>query len=199
MSTQVNGKITAGGAPESELVARARAGDRTAFAALYIAHRDTVYSFLYNRTRDRNLAEDLTQDVFVRALRRLETFSAPRSAGFAGWLSVIARNIHLDHVKLARTRLEVPVGEMADSDECDRSAEASALRELDVAEVAETVTAAMRDLTPYQRQCVELRFLEGLTVPETAARLDKGIGAVKTLQFRAMGIMRQTLTQGVAA
>ncbi|MDX3831339.1 RNA polymerase sigma factor [Streptomyces europaeiscabiei] len=199
MSTQVNGMIMAGGALESELVARARAGDRTAFAALYTAHRDTVYAFLYNRTRDRNLAEDLTQDVFVRALRRLETFTAPRSAGFAGWLSVIARNIHLDHVKLARTRLEVPVAEMADSDERDRSAEAYALRELDIAEAVETVTAAMRNLTPYQRQCLELRFLEGLTGPETAARLGKDIGAVKTLQFRAMSIMRQTLTAGVAA
>ncbi|MFM9675824.1 RNA polymerase sigma factor [Streptomyces brasiliscabiei] len=199
MSTQVNGKIMAGGALESELVARARAGDRTAFAALYTAHRDTVYAFLYNRTRDRNLAEDLTQDVFVRALRRMETFTVSRSAGFAGWLFVIARNIHLDYVKLARTRLEVPVAEMADSDDVDRSAEVYALRELDIAEVAETVTAAMRDLTPYQRRCVELRFLEELTVPETAARLDKGIGATKTLQFRAMGIMRQTLTQGAAA
>lgn len=199
MSTQVNGMIMAGGAPEPELVARARAGDRTAFAALYTAHRDTVYRYLYNRTRDRNLAEDLTQDVFVRALSRLETFSAPRSAGFAGWLSTIARNIHLDHVKLSRTRLEVPVAEVADSDDVDRSAEVHALRELDIAEAAETITAAMRDLTPYQRQCVELRFLEGLTVPETAARLDKGIGAVKTLQFRAMGIMRRTLTAGVAA
>ncbi|MFI2033677.1 RNA polymerase sigma factor [Streptomyces bottropensis] len=199
MSTQVNGKITAGGAQESELVARACAGDRTAFAALYTEHRGTVYAFLYNRTRDRLLAEDLTQDVFMRALRRLETFTAPRSAGFVGWLFVIARNIHLDYMKLARTRMEVPVGELADSDERDRSAEAYALRGLDIAEAAETITAAMRNLTPYQRQCVELRFLEGLTVPETAARLDKGIAAVKTLQFRAMGIMRQALTEGVAA
>ena len=200
MSTQVNGMIMAGGTPEPELIVRARAGDRTAFAALYTAHRDTVYRYLYNRTRDRNLAEDLTQDVFVRALSRLETFSAPRSSGFAGWLSTIARNIHLDYVKLARVRLESLVDDVEEATcDHDRSAELSAMRELDIAEATHTVAAAMRDLTPYQRQCVELRFLEGLTVPETAARLDKGIGAVKTLQFRAMGIMRRTLTAGVAA
>ncbi|MEU0199176.1 MULTISPECIES: RNA polymerase sigma factor [unclassified Streptomyces] len=198
MPHKVNGKVRAGGA---ELVAQACAGDRTAFAALYAKHYDDVFGFLYNRTRgDRQLAEDLTQDVFLRALRRLETFNSPRSSGFAGWLIVIARNIHLDHVKSAPVRLEVTVGEMADGDRRDRSAEASALRELEVAEAAESVEAALAVLNPYQRECVRLRFLEGLSVPETAARLGKGIGATKTVQFRALQQMRNTLTaEAVAA
>lgn len=191
MPHKVNGKVRAGGA---ELVAQACAGDRTAFAALYVRHYDDVFGFLCNRTRgDRQLAEDLTQDVFLRALRRLETFNSPRSSGFAGWLMVIARNIYLDHVKLARTRLETPVSEMVDGDQRDRSAEASALRELDIAEAAETVTAALAALTPYQRECVRMRFLEDLSVPETAARLGKGIGATKTVQFRALQQMRGAL------
>ena len=198
MPHKVNGKVRAGGA---ELIAQACAGDRAAFAALYAQHYDDVFGFLYNRTRgDRPLAEDLTQDVFLRALRRLETFNSPRSSGFAGWLMVIARNIYLDHVKLARTRLEVTVGEMVDGDERDRSAEASALRELDIADAAETVEAALAALTPYQRECVRLRFLEDMSVPETAARLGKGIGATKTVQFRALQQMRSNLTaQAVAA
>ncbi|MFF5984368.1 RNA polymerase sigma factor [Streptomyces olindensis] len=198
MSHKINGKVRAGGA---ELVAQACAGDRSAFAALYLQHYDDVFGFLYNRTRgDRHLAEDLTQEVFLRALRRLETFNAPRSSGFTGWLMVIARNIHLDHVKSARARLEVTVGEMADGDNRDRSAELSALRELDIAEASESVAAALSVLTPYQRECIELRFLEGLSVPETAARLGKGIGATKTVQFRALQQMRSTLTaEAVAA
>ncbi|MFI9824468.1 RNA polymerase sigma factor [Streptomyces sp. NPDC052013] len=200
MNSQVNGKISPPGGPGTELVARAVAGDRDAFAALYNEHRSEVFAYLFKRTRDRALAEDLTQDVFLRALRRLETFSAPRASGFAGWLAVIARNIYLDHVKLARTRLEVPVSEMADGDERDRSAESSALRELDIAEASETVAIAMRALTPYQRQCVEMRFLQDLSVPETAARLGKGIGATKTLQFRALRIMKDALiSEAVAA
>jgi RNA polymerase sigma-70 factor (ECF subfamily) len=197
VSYKVNGKVRAGGA---ELVAQACGGDRTAFGALYTRHYDDVFGFLYNRTRgDRQLAEDLTQDVFLRALRRLETFNSPRSSGFAGWLMVIARNIYLDHVKLARTRLETPVAEMADGDRRDRSAEASALRELDIAEAAETVEAALAELTPYQRECVRLRFLEDLSVPETAARLGKGIGATKTVQFRALQQMRSNLTATAVA
>lgn len=112
---------------------------------------------------------------------------------------VIARNIYLDHVKLARTRLEVTVAEMADGDERDRSAESSALRELDIAEAAETVEAALAALTPYQRECVRLRFLEDLSVPQTAARLGKGIGATKTVQFRALQQMRSSLTAKAVA
>jgi len=198
VSHQANAKIRAGGT-EPELVTRARAGDRTAFAALYIEHRDEVFGFLCNRTRDRHLAEDLTQEAFLRAMNRIDTFKW-QGAAFGAWLMVIARNIYLDHVKLARTRLEVTVGEMADSDERDRSAEVSALRDLDIAEATDTIAMAMQVLTPYQRQCVELRFLEDLSVPETAARLGKGIGATKTLQFRALRLMQNALqSEGAAA
>ncbi|MEU3096590.1 RNA polymerase sigma factor [Streptomyces sp. NPDC006967] len=198
MLTHVTDKITSAGGTGTELVARAVAGDREAFAALYNEYRGEVFTNLYSRTRDRGLAEDLTQDVFLRALRRLETFSGPRASGFAGWLAVIARNIHLDHVKLARTRLEVPVAEMLDNDQLDRSAEASALRDLDVADATETVAYAMRTLNQAQRECVRLRFFEGLSVPETAAKLGKATGATKTLQFRAMEKMRAELAAETA-
>ncbi|WP_328425933.1 RNA polymerase sigma factor [Streptomyces sp. NBC_00443] len=200
MSHQASAKISPPGGAVSELVARAAAGDRDAFGTLYNEHRAEVFAFLHKRTRDRSLAEDLTQDVFVRALGRLSTFTATRGAGFAGWLAVIARNIYLDYVKSARSRLEVSVAEMYDGDVRDRSAEASALRELDIAEASATVTAAMQGLTAYQRKCVALRYIDELSVPEVAARLGKGEGAVKTLTFRAMTTMRQTLArQGAVA
>lgn len=202
MSAQANATIT-GGHATAALVAQAIAGDRDAFATLYNEHRPAVFAYLLRKTGDRALAEDLTQDVFVRALRRIDTFQIRHGANFAGWLATIARNIHLDHVKLSRTRLEVPVGEMADGDERDRSAEASALREFDVAEARDAVTSALLALTPYQRKCVELRFLRGLSVPETAAALGKGLGATKTLQFRALRVMQSALTseapEGAAA
>ncbi|MEU3162236.1 RNA polymerase sigma factor [Streptomyces griseoincarnatus] len=197
MLTHVTDKITEAGGG-TELVARAVAGDRDAFAALYNGYRDEVFSYLYNRTRDRGLAEDLTQDVFLRALRRLETFSGPRASGFAGWLAVIARNIHIDYLKSARARLEVPVAEMLDGDQVDRSAEVSALEAMDAADAIETVAYAMRTLNPAQRECVRLRFFEDLSVPETAAVLGKKTGATKTLQFRAMEKMRAELAAETA-
>ncbi|MFI8300045.1 RNA polymerase sigma factor [Streptomyces nigra] len=199
MNHQANAKINPPREAESELVARAAAGDRDAFGTLYNEHRSTVFASLQRKTRDRSLAEDLTQEVFVRALRRIDSFTAPRGTGFEGWLMVIARNIHLDYVKSARSRLEVPVAELYDG-EFDRSAEASALREMDVADAAQTVTAAMRALNPYQRECIGLRYIDELSVPEVAAVMGKAEGAVKTLTFRAMATMRQALAdQEIAA
>ncbi|MFD5266711.1 RNA polymerase sigma factor [Streptomyces sp. NPDC058335] len=200
MSKQANGKISQRGA-ETKLVSRAQGGDSSAFAALYTTHRDQVFAFLYNRTRDRHLAEDLTQETFARALHKIGNFSWNVSGGgFGAWLSVIARNLHLDHCKLSRTRLELSVGEMFDTeDDRDRSAETYAMRELDIAEATETVVMAMQSLTPYQRKCIELRFLAELSIPETAAALGKGIGATKTLQFRATQLMRKALTSEEAA
>ncbi|MFC7909009.1 RNA polymerase sigma factor [Streptomyces nigra] len=199
MNHQANAKITPPRAAVPELVARAAAGDRDAFGTLYNEHYDVVFASLARKTGDRTLAEDLTQEVFVRALRRISTFTAPRGGGFEGWLMVIARNIFLDHVKSARSRLEVPVAELFDGG-LDRSAEASALREMDAADAAETVTSAMRSLTPYQRKCIGLRYMDELSVPEVAAVMGKGEGAVKTLTFRAMTTMRQALAhQEVAA
>jgi len=195
--THVTHKITREGSGP-ELVARAVAGDRAAFAALYNEYRPEVFAYLLGRTRDQQLAEDLTQETFLRALRRMDTFSGPRAGGFAGWLVVIARNIHLDHVKSARSRLEVPVAETPDAGQRDRSAEASALRDLDVAEAAETVAYAMRTLSRLQRECIELRYFEGLSVPETAAELGKKTGATKTLQFRAIAKMRAELAAEVS-
>ncbi|WP_051851898.1 RNA polymerase sigma factor [Streptomyces sp. NRRL F-5650] len=197
MSPQANPKISPPGV-DAGLVARAVAGDREAFAALYNAHRTDVLRYLTRRTGNRHLAEDLTQDVFLRALRRIDTFTPRNASSFVAWLMTIARNIHLDHLKLHRVQKEVPVDQV-DDESTDPSAEASAMRGLDAVEAAATVTAALAVLTPQQRECVRLRFFAELSGPETAVRMGKGLPAVKTLQFRALRIMRSALTETAVA
>ncbi|WP_445524747.1 sigma-70 family RNA polymerase sigma factor [Streptomyces cyslabdanicus] len=201
MSAQANAMINPpGGAAVTDLVTRAGLGDRDAFATLYNEYRAGVYRFLARRTKDRGLAEDLTSETFVRALRRIDVF-AERSAsgGFSAWLITIARNLHLDHLRSARFQREVLVAEMFD-DSVGRepSAEATALHGLDFAEMVGDLKAAMDELTPYQRDCVRLRFLEGLSGPETAARLGKTGMAVKMAQHRAMSTMKHTIRSRAA-
>ncbi|MFE4547565.1 RNA polymerase sigma factor [Streptomyces sp. NPDC056785] len=203
MSTQANPKISARGGAEPELITRARNGDRDAFATLYNDYQRVVYRFLFFRVRNRELAEDLTQETFVRALRRIETFSdRPRTGGFPGWLVTIARNLHTDHCKASRTRLEIPLSSLVDfeADEFLESAESDALREMEAVEATETVKAGMEGLTQRQQECVRLRFLHDFTIPETAAVMDLNVGAVKTLQWRALRSMGRVLsTDGAAA
>ncbi|MGW0558052.1 sigma-70 family RNA polymerase sigma factor [Streptomyces sp. NPDC002926] len=192
MLEHANCPIGPPGGPEPALVTRARAGDREAFAALYREHHRLVYRYLFFRTQNRHLAEDLAQEVFIRALRRIGSFAWQGSA-FAAWLLTIARNLHLDDARHSRSRLETLVAEFEDAGEGDRSAESTALRELEAIEAHETVRTALRTLNPYQRHCVELRFIYGLSTEETAHEMGRTVDAVKTLTFRAMQRLRSTV------
>ncbi|MER6208207.1 sigma-70 family RNA polymerase sigma factor [Streptomyces sp. NPDC001073] len=173
--------------PEPELIARARAGDREAFASLYYEHYRLVYSFLLVRTRNRHLAEDLTQEVFTRALRRIDGYVWQGSA-FAAWLVTIAKNLYLDELGRGCTRLETPVAEILELP--GRGPESLALRELEAVEAHETVRTVLHTLNAQQRHCVQLRFLNELTAQETAREMGRSVGAVKALTHRAIRKLR---------
>ncbi|MET9729624.1 RNA polymerase sigma factor [Streptomyces sp. NPDC006458] len=202
MSSQANAKISPlGGPTTASLVAKASAGDRDAFAALYNEHRPAVYLYLRRRGCTAETAEDLTQDTFVRALRRIGTFSEGIGGGFPAWLMTIARNLSIDNGRRSSTTREMPVGDFFElTPPSIESAEAEALRALASADAAAQISAALSTLTPHQRECLQLRYLEHLTYPEVASRMGRHPGAVKTLAFRALAGMRQSLVaQGVAA
>ena len=165
------------------LVGRAKDGDGDAFALLYDRYVDQVYGFVYRRVRSPELAEDLTSDVFLRALRNLDRFTW-QGVDIGAWLMTIARNRVTDHFKSARARLERPTDEVRDEtdltgpDDPERSA-------LD-ADIAEALTVAMGELAEDHREVLELRFVQGLSVSESAAAMDRTDGAIKALQYRAL-------------
>lgn len=174
--------------PIMELVERAQAGESDAFGSLYDHYADTVYRYIYYRVGSRATAEDLTSETFLRALRRIGTFTW-QGRDFGAWLVTIARNLVADHFKSSRFRLEVTTGEMLDSNECERSPEDSVLESLSNAALLD----AVRRLNPQQQECVTLRFLQGLSVAETARIMGKNEGAIKTLQYRAVRTLARLL------
>ncbi|MFE7634187.1 MULTISPECIES: ECF subfamily RNA polymerase sigma factor, BldN family [unclassified Kitasatospora] len=174
--------------PVMELVERAQAGESEAFGRLYDHYADTVYRYIYYRVGSRATAEDLTSETFLRALRRIGTFTW-QGRDFGAWLVTIARNLVADHFKSSRFRLEVTTGEMLDSNECERSPEESVLESLSNAALLD----AVRRLNPQQQECVTLRFLQGLSVAETARIMGKNEGAIKTLQYRAVRTLARLL------
>ncbi|TQF07555.1 sigma-70 family RNA polymerase sigma factor [Kitasatospora acidiphila] len=174
--------------PIMELVERAQAGESEAFGRLYDHYCDTVYRYIYYRVGSRATAEDLTSETFLRALRRIGTFTW-QGRDFGAWLVTIARNLVADHFKSSRFRLEVTTGEMLDSNECERSPEDSVLESLSNAALLD----AVRRLNPQQQECVTLRFLQGLSVAETARIMGKNEGAIKTLQYRAVRTLARLL------
>nr|WP_033213836.1 ECF subfamily RNA polymerase sigma factor, BldN family [Kitasatospora phosalacinea] len=174
--------------PVVELVERAQNGESEAFGRLYDHYADTVYRYIYYRVGSRATAEDLTSETFLRALRRIGTFTW-QGRDFGAWLVTIARNLVADHFKSSRFRLEVTTGEMLDSNECERSPEESVLESLSNAALLD----AVHRLNPQQQECVTLRFLQGLSVAETARIMGKNEGAIKTLQYRAVRTLARLL------
>ncbi|WBB79047.1 sigma-70 family RNA polymerase sigma factor [Micromonospora sp. WMMD882] len=177
------------------LVERAQAGETEAFGLLYDRYVDTVFRFVYFRVGNRQLAEDLTSDTFLRALKRIGSFTW-QGRDLGAWLVTIARNLVADHFKSGRYRLEVTTGDVLDADREDRGPEGSP-----EAAVVEHVTnvallTAVKQLNPEQQECIVLRFLQGFSVAETARAMGKNEGAIKALQYRAVRALARLLPDG---
>ncbi len=170
------------------LVELAQGGDREAFAQLYDTYVDTVFRYLYVRVGQRALAEDLTSETFIRAMRRIDTFTW-QGRDIAAWFVTIARNLVADHVKSARFRFEVTTADMRDADQRIDAPDHEVLTRLR----DERIVDAIRGLRADQAECITLRFLQGLSLAETAAVLGRSEGAVKQLQLRATKALRKAL------
>lgn len=178
----------AGEVVDPDIVAHVRAaqeGNAYAFSVLYDTYVDKVYAYCYRRVGDRQTAEDLTADVFMRALRRIRSFSW-QGKDFGAWLVTIARNRCHDHFKSARFRMESAVAEVYDSVDVQPSYDARPERNLEVAELQAQVHEALGKLKSDQAEVLYHRFIEGFDVEATAKVMDRKPGAVRALQYRAL-------------
>ncbi len=174
------------------LVRRAQDGDAEAFGRLYDHYVTMVHRYLLHRVGDRAQAEDFTSETFVRALRRIDSLSF-QGRDVGAWLVTIARNIVRDHVKSSRFRLEVTTADMRDADRVTDGPEDAVVQAL----TNEQLLACIRQLGGEQQECISLRFLQGLSVAETAAVMGKKDGAVKALQHRAVRRLAGLLPEGL--
>ena len=174
------------------LVELARGGDTEAFGLLYDHYQAAVYRFLFYRTRSSSLAEDLTSDTFFRALRSMNNFRW-QGKDFGAWLMTIARNLATDHFKAGRTRLELTTDDMGDHDDATEGPESMVLTSL----TNELLLEALTELPVEQRDCLVMRFLQGMSIAETAAVLGRSDGAVKQLQLRGVRNLAKLMPEGM--
>ncbi|WP_210649978.1 sigma-70 family RNA polymerase sigma factor [Nocardioides sp. SYSU D00065] len=174
------------------LVELARTGDKEAFGLLYDHYQASVYRFLYYRTRSQALAEDLTSETFFRALRSMNNFRW-QGKDFGAWLMTIARNLTTDHFKAGRTRLEMTTEDMTPHDDTTEGPEDVVLAGL----TNEALLEALTRLPAEQRECLIMRFLQGLSIAETALALRRSDGAVKQLQLRGVRNLAKLLPEGL--
>jgi len=174
------------------LVELARKGDKEAFGLLYDHYQGSVFRFLYYRTRSTTLAEDLTSETFFRALRSMNNFRW-QGKDFGAWLMTIARNLAMDHFKAGRTRLEQATEDMGLHDDATAGPETTVMTSL----TNEMLLAALKRLPSEQQDCLVMRFLQGMSIAETATVLERSEGAVKQLQLRGVRNLAKLMPEGI--
>ena len=174
------------------LVELAKAGDSEAFGQLYEHYVGQVYRYLYYRVGSVSLAEDLTSETFLRALRRLDSFTW-QGKDFGAWLTTIARNLAMDHYKSGRHRLEVSTDEITNHDSSTEGPEDDVITRL----TNEILLKSLRRLSPEQQDCLVMRFLQGMSISQTASALNRSEGAIKQLQLRATRNLAKMLPEGL--
>jgi RNA polymerase sigma-70 factor, ECF subfamily len=178
----------------AELVALAQQGDQMAFASLYEQYSPLVYRFLRRRLDgSEQIVEDLTEDVFVKVYEKLDRY-VERGLPFTAWLYRIAHNHLVDYLRSLPRLSTHSLDEVAEMPEPETTS-SDYTRVLD----RQSLEPALARLTPEQRQAVELRFLQGMSVAETAATMGRSDEAVKKLQARALANLRRHLSPAPAA
>lgn len=177
---------------DEQLLERAKAYDQRALAEIYDCYESKIYSYVYHRLGNADLAQDLTSQVFIRMLEAIQHERAWTSS-FSGWLYRIAHNLVIDHYRRRGRTPQVSVEDVpvliSPTDDPEHLAERSL--------TSEALRTAIHRLTEEQAQVVTLRFLENMSVSEVAEIIGKTEGAIKALQYRAVMSLRRLLENQV--
>ena len=172
---------------EESLVRRAQQRDQEAFTQLYEENFDKIYRYIVLRIGNKTEAEDMTQQVFLNALKSISSFKW-KGVPFSAWLFRIARNQVVDYLRKKAKQATAPLDESLVSS--DSNPELAAEHSLDI----ERLLLATRQLTTAQREVISLRFAGEIPIAQVARVMDKSEGAVKALQHSAIVALRKTLS-----
>lgn len=172
---------------EKELIEKAVRGDSSAFGSLYDHYQPAIYRFVAVKVGSREEAEDITHHVFLSAWQNVRTYRH-RGHPFSSWLYQIARNLVIDHYRSKKDDVSL---EKIDPD--SSVIPAVAQEDLSIKLQFEAVQAAIKELKADYQDVIILRFIEELSVRETATVLKKSEGAVKLAQHRAIRELKKKM------
>jgi RNA polymerase sigma-70 factor (ECF subfamily) len=171
---------------EARLIQRAQQGDEKAISELYRRHVDVVYRYIWARVRDETTAEDLTAQVFLKALEGLPTYQ-DTGKPFLAWLYRIAYARTVDHWRQQKRRVEVPLDEALPTGEPHPGAR------LEIEDEWTTAIDLLAQLTDDQQAVLMLRFIGEMSLAQVAETLGKTLGATKATQHRALASLARML------
>jgi RNA polymerase sigma-70 factor (ECF subfamily) len=176
---------------EESLVQRAKQHDQNAFAQLYEEYFDKIYRYVALKIGDKEEAEDMTQQVFLKALQSISSFKW-KGTPFSAWLYRIAHNQIVDYLRKKSKRPSTLYDDSLAGGEHGVSPQLVAERNMDI----EQLLLATRRLTEAQREVISLRFAGDLPTAQVAKMMGKSEGAIKALQHSAIVALRKTMLAG---
>ena len=186
--------------PDADVVALAQDGRESAYRELVRRYERPVFSLVYRMVRDREVAEDLAQDTFVKVLNNVERYRPEFK--FSSWLFKIANNVAIDHLRKRQLDTISTDGSRHATTAAEVEATSfdvvepgqNALEQLTSQELGASIERAVARLRPMYRSCILLRHVEGRSYEEIAQTLDLPLGTVKTYIHRARHELRKELS-----
>ena len=185
--------------PDADVVTLAQQGREAAFRELIRRYERPVFSLIFRMVRDRETAEDLSQETFIKVLNHVDKYRPEFK--LSSWLFKIANNVAIDHMRKRQLETVSMDGSpharsQAETEATSFDVEArqeTALEELESKELGSAIERAIATLRPEYRSCIMLRHVEGRSYEEIAATLDLPLGTVKTYIHRARHELRRAL------
>jgi len=185
--------------PDADVVALAQQGRESAFREIIRRYERPLFSLIYRMVRDRETAEELAQDTFLKALNHIDRYRADFK--LSSWLFKIGNNVAIDHLRKRRLATVSVSGAPNASTEAEVEATSfeiasqapSALDQLESRELGSAIEKAIAALRPEYRSCILMRHVEGRSYEEIATTLDLPLGTVKTYIHRARLELRRSL------
>jgi RNA polymerase sigma-70 factor (ECF subfamily) len=185
--------------PDADVVTLAQQGREAAFRELLRRYERPVFSLIFRMVRDREIAEDLAQDTFIKVLNHIDRYRPEFK--LSSWLFKIANNVAIDHLRKRQLDTVSIDGSphAASAAEIEATSfdlaarQESALEEMEARELGSAIERAIARLRPEYRSCIMLRHVEGRSYEEIAATLDLPLGTVKTYIHRARHELREAL------
>jgi RNA polymerase sigma-70 factor, ECF subfamily len=170
---------------DAALVERSKV-DAEAFGLLYDRYCDRIYRYVHRRLHDHEAAEDVTAEIFMKALKAVDTYR-PAIAPFSAWLYRIASNAVIDHARARR--ITISLGVTPDAADLAAPVDELVLNRVE----AERVWRVVDQLGPAQRMAILLRYGRDLPIADIAQRMGRTNGAVKLLLNRGLAAVRTAL------
>ncbi len=172
---------------EQKLVETAKSGDSSAFGLLYDYYLPKIYRFVLIKAGHREVAEDITHLVFLKAWENIDRYSY-RGYSFGSWLYRIARNTVMDHYRSSSPQVYIDDTFIEPESDTPRPGE-----NIDIKFESERIIAVMAKLSALEQDVIIMRFIEDLPTKEIAETVGKSEGAVKLIQHRAMKKLKELL------